>query len=417
MSFSLHRKKGSDYWYAFIRVPDADNPGQWKQTSKSTRETAKAKAEIKARELEEAERKRAGAGEEKSRAIYEVLKRASDVAVRGELNEAGARVFLSEMLEISTGKGIHSYTAREWFEKWLAGKKNTTAAGTFIRYKGVIDQFYSFLDDRAGNNLLALTAGDIQDFRDSELATGKSPSTVNDAVKTIRTALNAAKRQQVILSNPADAVESLAEDDFEKAVFTPQALRKLHSVAKGSWKGVILFGYFTGANLRDITNLQWSQIDLAKGTVEYVRAKTGRKVTLPIHSELSDWLLSLPATDDPKTFVFPDLAGKSTAGKSGLSMKFARIMAKAKIAGESVKPGKAENGGRTKGRKRNALSFHSLRHSFNSALANAGVPVEIRQKLTGHASAAMNANYTHLELEPFREAMTKVPAIGKEEEK
>jgi integrase len=63
------------------------------------------------------------------------------------------------------------------------------------------------------------------------------------------------------------------------------------------------------------------------------------------------------------------------------------------------------------GRKNSSLSFHSLRHSFNSAMANAGVSVEIRQKLTGHSSAEMNAQYTHHELEPLRAAVALIPAV------
>jgi hypothetical protein len=51
------------------------------------------------------------------------------------------------------------------------------------------------------------------------------------------------------------------------------------------------------------------------------------------------------------------------------------------------------------GRNVSRLSFHWLRHSFHSAMANADVPLEIRQKLTGHASQDMNKHYTHLELE------------------
>jgi hypothetical protein len=35
--------------------------------------------------------------------------------------------------------------------------------------------------------------------------------------------------------------------------------------------------------------------------------------------------------------------------------------------------------------------FHSIRHSFNSAMANADVPLAIRQK-------DMNKQYTHLQL-------------------
>lgn len=412
MSFSLHQKAGSPYWFAFIRVKHPTIPGKWLQTSKSTRETTKAKAVAKARELEKAAADAAGAGDAKSRAIYDVLKRAADDAIRGELNEAGARLHLSEMLKIATGKALNAYTVRQWFAKWLGDKQKGNAAGTFIRYKGVIDQFLAFLPaDRADGSLLALTADEITEFRDAEHASGKSASTVNDAIKTIRTALNQAKRAQVLLSNPADAVGLISEDDIEKAVFSPADLQRLLSVAEKEWQGVILLGYYTGANLRDITNLRWSQIDLAAGRLTYSRQKTGRDIEMPLHRELADWLLSLPSGDDPKAFIFPTLAGKSTAGKSGLSMKFGRLMAKAGIEGEAIKASPAEDGTGTKGRARNTLSFHSLRHSFNSALANAGVPVEIRQKFTGHASAAMNAKYTHLEMETFRKAIANVPGI------
>jgi len=40
-------------------------------------------------------------------------------------------------------------------------------------------------------------------------------------------------------------------------------------------------------------------------------------------------------------------------------------------------------------------SFHSLRHSFASWLAEADVHADIRQKLTGHSSAGIHARYTH----------------------
>jgi hypothetical protein len=44
-------------------------------------------------------------------------------------------------------------------------------------------------------------------------------------------------------------------------------------------------------------------------------------------------------------------------------------------------------------------------------MANAGVSQEIRQRLTGHASAEMNTIYTHHELAPLRAAVEKLPAI------
>jgi hypothetical protein len=44
-------------------------------------------------------------------------------------------------------------------------------------------------------------------------------------------------------------------------------------------------------------------------------------------------------------------------------------------------------------------------------MANAGVSQEIRQKLTGHASADMNRIYTHHELAPLRAAVATLPSL------
>jgi integrase len=106
-----------------------------------------------------------------------------------------------------------------------------------------------------------------------------------------------------------------------------------------------------------------------------------------------------------KAPMFPSLAGKAGSGKSGLSMQFKRIMERARIKGRLLRDATGA------GRSQSSLSFHSLRHSFNSALANAGVAQEIRQKLTGHASTQMNEVYTHRELEPLRTAIETLPGL------
>jgi integrase len=230
-------------------------------------------------------------------------------------------------------------------------------------------------------------------------------------VKTIRTALNAARKNGAVLSNVADAVPMLTEAESIRAVFTPEDLERLLTASEGDWRGVVLMAWFTGASLRDITNLRWRQVDLDKGKMIYTRRKTGTPVVMPLHEDLAAFLTDLPATDNPEAFLFPSLAGKAAAGKSGLSMAFKAIMAKAGIKGDT------EEAKGEAGRTRNALSFHCLRHSCNSALANAGVSVEIRQALIGHASMEMNLNYTHREVESLREAMGKIPGLNGAERK
>jgi len=64
------------------------------------------------------------------------------------------------------------------------------------------------------------------------------------------------------------------------------------------------------------------------------------------------------------------------------------------------------------GRKVAERSFHSLRHSFVSALSTAGIAVELRQKLAGHASEQQNLHYTHPEIAALRAAIDKLPGLS-----
>jgi site-specific recombinase XerD len=57
---------------------------------------------------------------------------------------------------------------------------------------------------------------------------------------------------------------------------------------------------------------------------------------------------------------------------------------------------------------------HLLRHSFNSALANAGVHQEIRMKLTGHSLIGMNDCYTHHALKPLEDAISNLPSFAED---
>ena len=45
-------------------------------------------------------------------------------------------------------------------------------------------------------------------------------------------------------------------------------------------------------------------------------------------------------------------------------------------------------------------------------LANAGVSQEVRMKLTGHKTVAMNSNYTHHELTTLSNAVAKLPRLS-----
>jgi integrase len=180
-----------------------------------------------------------------------------------------------------------------------------------------------------------------------------------------------------------------------------------------NWKGLILAGYFTGGRLSDLARLKWSNVDLTEKSITFIQRKVEGKtpkprVKIPIHPVLEEYLLSGPISAAPSAPVFPELHDKPGAGKTGLSMAFKRIMDKAGIAAGVIR----ERGG-TAGRSVSALSFHSLRHTFNPALAKAGFSQELRMKLTGHSSVDMNTLHSHHELETIRNAVKTLPRLPK----
>jgi integrase len=131
--------------------------------------------------------------------------------------------------------------------------------------------------------------------------------------------------------------------------------------------------------------------------------KTGELLTVPIHPSLETHLLNL-AGDHPGP-VCPELAAVPVGGRSGLSKQFLAIMRKAGIDSQSVQ---------TAGKRRLAQrSFHSLRVTFNSVLHNQDVSQEIRKKLTGHKSDAVNDRYTKSELGMLSSAVKKLPGVAK----
>ena len=388
-------KARSPYWIACYTAADG------RRLQKSTKQTNRAKAHE----------------------IALTLERAEKLAGQGTLTETRARALLAEVLERTTGDTLPFHTAEGFLRNWLRGKEVSKAANTLRNYTQTVDRFLANLGGRGRLSIAAITAKDVAGFRDAELASGKNPNTVRFAVKNLRVPFNAARRQGIITTNPAEAVElptaSKGEDGGKTAkhVFTPEQIGALLDAATArehgrpvfddgvDWKGAILFAYFTGARIADTASVTWSAIDLPGRKIKFRPQKTGQEITVPMHPELESYLLELPAPDTGKAFVFPKLAGKKTAR---LSTRFALIMKRANVANPVLTAAKGGSG-----RTVFALSFHSLRHTCNSAMANAGVSQEIRQKLTGHASAEMNAHYTHHELAPLRAAIATIPGIGK----
>ena len=377
---SLHKREKSRFWVASFQ----DASGRW--LKKSTKTENRTLAMKMAMQWEDA----AKAGRE------------------GRFVESQMRKVISEIAEHATGKALDFYTCEGWLTEWVAGKGGAVAGSTLVRYRQVVGAFLGYLGNRAAMPLNAITIGDVRGFRDALAKQGLSASSVNQTIrKVLATPFLAAVRAGFIQVNPCSGVDALLDDaEIERDTFTARQVGELIAAAEGDWQGAILTGFTTGLRLRDVADMQWQALDLGAGLLKLRTQKTKAIVTIPLHPDLQAWLEKQPRGIG-KAPVFPSLCGKAGSGKSGLSMAFKRIMERAGITGRILRQGIGKAGRTT-----TSLSFHSLRHSFTSALANAGVTPEVRQKLTGHTDAASHARYTHHEIQTLRNAVSKVPSLG-----
>jgi integrase len=247
----------------------------------------------------------------------------------------------------------------------------------------------------------------VQKFVTSRLGGGRNATTVMVDLKTLNAPFALAMRQGLILTNPVPAADAPKAEKESREPFTWEQVGKLIKNAEGEWKTAIMLGAFTGQRLGDCISITWDCVDLEKHLLRFRPQKTRhqkRDLVLPLHPDLEKRLMDLPEQKGQP--LCPSLSKAKIGGRSGLSRKFQEIMKKANIQGRSVAAGGDE------GRVFNKLSFHSLRHTYVSQLANAGIAPDVRQLLSGHADDKSHAVYTHTKLDTLRKAIETLPRIA-----
>ncbi len=342
------------------------------------------------------------------------------------LTESRMREHVTEIFERMTGATVIEYTVQSWLEGWLEVKKGRCAPGGFTRYLGVVNGFLSHLGKKAGMRLEHLTHEDVQGFVNASHKKGKRGKTISFEKKMLSSAFSRAVQLKKMESDPTASVEIPAGGtSVKREGFTPEEVAAIIAVAGAEWRALIAMAYYSGLRLIDGSNLKWEDVDLSGGFFSFVPEKTKfsalrqheepQPLIVPIHSALMPYLLELPGSDDPEANLFPSLAGRQSSGRSGLSYEFIKIMEdKAGIDGGATKKGKGDDNskcGRDKARSRRTRSFHSLRRTNVTEFRKAGVDLETRQKIVGHADKSMTLKYTDDALEKLREEIEKLPPL------
>ena len=259
-------------------------------------------------------------------------------------------------------------------------------------------------------------------------------SSYNGRVCILREIFRTLATKAELEENPWEGVRLRPDDSHSRRELTMDELRRLLAAAKvvdvgrsrikgdlnihsapppststSEWYKLILIGIYTGLRLGDCCLLDWSQINLAQQVIQLIPQKTkrhahGRPVTIPIHPALGQALLGNEA--HPSSLigpVLPAIAALYGRSRWQVSHEITSIFKAANIKTSVLLAGRKH---RTP-----EATFHSLRHTFVSFAANAGVPLHIVQSIVGHSSTAMTRHYYHENIDALKNAVAAIPAL------
>ncbi|MBQ9367727.1 MAG: tyrosine-type recombinase/integrase [Victivallales bacterium] len=195
----------------------------------------------------------------------------------------------------------------------------------------------------------------------------------------------------------------------EKALMEALENPKFRVKNKQEIRVIYYLGLYTGQRLKDCVLLRWSKVNLSQKKIECKQFKTGKEVTIPIAPQLLSVLNEALAwkTDD-YGYVCPTVAERyNTADATGKNigsglvnidvlrvLKWIGLKTSVKVEGRS--------------RAVTIYGFHSLRHSFASHCAEAGVPKAVVQSILGDNCDILDSYYTHIGEEAQQKAIAAI---------
>jgi len=388
---SLRKKLRSPFWFACFN--DADGS----RTQRSTKQSDRRKA----------------------LGIATQWERAAKLASEKRLGEAQARRVLSDIYEITNNEPLPSATARDFLTSWAERRKLDTSKRTYDAYKQVTRDFVASLGTRAERDISQINKADVVKYRD-EVLVRTSVATANKSLKYLRVALGAAYKDGITQDNPAAKVDAIRRRDDERRQRRPFTLGELKAIlanASAEWRGIILFGFYTGQRLSDLAALTWQNLDLEREVIRFVTSKTGRQMEIPITGPLLAHIETMSSSDEPGAPLFPGAHAIAIreSNSSQLSQQFYELLVAAGLAKarprDKQRMDETVENGLSRRRMVNQISFHSLRHTATSLLKNAGVSEAVAMDIIGHDSAAISRHYTHIENKAKRKALAKLPSI------
>lgn len=246
--------------------------------------------------------------------------------------------------------------------------------------------------------LTDITRALIKEFRNTMYTKGYAGSTINKALSTLKTILEAAEEQSLIQFVPK--IERASDrPEKHRGILTVEEVRQIFSLP---WRDaraytMNLMAASTGLRLGELQALTVKDVNLDGRYITVSRSwdrrtrtmnettKTGRSRTVIIPENLCHLLKRLidqnPWDEGEKYIFYSNVSPLKPVSENIITGGLFSMMKKIGISYEQ--------------RQERYITFHSWRHWFNSLLVNAKIPLQKVQSLTGHLTAEMTQHYYH----------------------
>ena len=326
------------------------------------------------------------------------IRESTGTSCRAEAEEVLIRR-LAELKDIAERKAQRVFTFEEAALRYLEDIAHKPSAGTAAFH---IDQVLPFIGDKV---LAQVHDGTVRPFVDHELARGIAPKSINNALAFVSAVLNRAARRWRAddgtpwLRQAPPRLErlSLAGRQAQPYPLSWDEQDQLLRHLRKDLAAAVLFTVNTGLRDQEVCELRW------------------------------DWEVHIPDLDT-SVFILPEGATKTNTARVVVLNSIAKriIDAQRGNGADYVFPVRGGRRGRlhTSAWKRAWIKaelpvdetvlkgVHNLRHTFGRRLRAAGVPIETRKLLMGHANGDITTHYSAAELGELLSAAERITDRG-----
>ncbi len=224
-------------------------------------------------------------------------------------------------------------------------------------------------------DLLSISPKLISRYKVLRREAGLKPATINRELAMLSKAFNlAVKEWEWLEINPVSRVSKEKEDNERDRWLTVDEEACLLENCPDWLRDIILFNLHTGLRQDELLSLTWDRVNMFRKTILIKDTKNGKPKTIPLNKTALGILETKAKIVSIKSkIVFHSMNG-TKIDKHNLRRAFVIAMERAGIED---------------------FTFHGLRHTFATRLAQSGVDLYKISKLLGHKDIKTTQRYSH----------------------